>query len=71
MQNRHVEIVHRQIVRYLCGCTTTRIEIRRLPGEIQSSCTGHNSPVVSEETSIEYLDVSTSEALSDYPQILR
>jgi hypothetical protein len=27
--------------------------------------------VVSEETSIEYLDVSTSEALSDYPQILR
>jgi len=62
MQNRHVEIVHRQFVRYQCGCTTTRIEIRRAPGHARAQCAGHHSSVIKDETTTEYRDLCHGEA---------
>lgn len=44
-----IEIVQQQIVRYACGCTTTRIEVQRaLPGSAPL-CASHGLPVISEE----------------------
>ena len=54
----HRTVVHRIIVTYACGCTTTRITVRRAAeGEAAPSLfAAHHGTVVEEEESWEYGD---------------
>lgn len=49
-----MEIIHRHIIHYACGCTTTRLEVQHAPDECAPICAGHHLPANKEELIVEF-----------------
>jgi hypothetical protein len=54
MENEQVELIRTHVIRYACGCTTTRIEACLGPQDTYPNCAGHNAQVIHEETVTEF-----------------
>lgn len=62
METEKIETVCKHIVRYACGCTTTRIEIQHTKPEAIPVCAGHNTLIIREEHTTEYRSFANDEA---------
>lgn len=60
MQTSQIEIIRHHIIRYACGCTTTRIEVKRPLPETLPVCAGHDSMIVKEEVITEYREIESN-----------
>jgi hypothetical protein len=56
MGTKAVDVVHRSVVKYACGCTTTRITVRRAAeGEATPIlCAAHRCDLIEKEERWEY-----------------